>query len=191
MLAPRGFTSYGSNCVRDVRDTLKFTKGKVVIHPHHGPSTVKKIANRTVRGEQTKYLTLITHADELSVSVPTEMAEEIGLRQVMDRDGVREIFEVLMGESGPYNRVWSRRFRDYTQRANSGDIETIAGLVRDLLRRNEERPISYGEKGVLNQANAMLTAELALSLDCDEEEATEMVTKAVLEDVTPELLALS
>lgn len=168
---------------------MKFTQGTVIIHPHHGPSTVKKIANRTIRGEQTKYLTLLTHAGDLSVSVPTKMAEEIGLREIMDIKGVQDIFEVLMGESEPFNRVWSRRFRDYNQRANSGDIAIVAGLVRDLLRRNEDKRISYGEMGVLRQATEMLTAELALSLKRDEEEVTELVEKAVLEDEAPKVLA--
>lgn len=166
---------------------MKFTQGKVVIHPHHGPATVAKVAPRKVRGEKTTYLTLTTHEGDLSVSVPADRAEEIGLRRVMDLAGAHEVFEELMGESGPYNRIWSRRFRDYTQRANSGDILTIAGLVRDLIRRNEEKRISYGEMGVLKQALNMLTAELSLSLEQDAEEVTAMVEAAVLEGESFEL----
>lgn len=159
---------------------MRFTRGKIVIHPHHGPSTVEKIAHRTVRGEQREYLTLLTHEGDLSVSIPSERAAEIGVRRVMDREAVQGIFEVLRDESMPHNRIWSRRFRDYTQRANSGDIATIAGLVRDLTRRNEERRISYGEMGILRQAGAVLVAELALSLGREPEEVSEMVDDAIL-----------
>lgn len=168
---------------------LKFTEGKVVIHPHHGPSTVKKISTRTIRGERTKYLTLLTHTGDLSVSVPSERAEEIGVRRVMDLDGARDIFKVLMDESGSFNRIWSRRFKDYTERVNSGNISTIAGLVRDLTRRNDERRISYGEMGVLREAQALLTAELALSLEIAPEEVMELVEDAVLNDVAPKFTA--
>lgn len=168
---------------------MQFTKGKVVIHPHHGPSTVEKIATRNVRGEQTKYLTLLTHEGDLSVSMPTERAEELGVRRVMDLEGVRSIFDVLTDESGPHNRIWSRRFKDYTERLNSGVVATIAGLVRDLTRRNEERRISYGEMGVLREAHALLTAELALSLDRTAEQVAELVEEAVLNRVTPTFTA--
>ncbi len=168
---------------------MQFTKGKIVIHPHHGPSTVQEIATRTIRGERTKYLTLLTHEGEISVSMPTDRAEELGIRRVMDLAGVREIFDVLMDESGPHNRIWSRRYKDYTQRLNSGDVATIAGLVRDLMRRNEERRVSYGEMGVLREAHALLTAELALSLDRTAEQVAQMVESAVLNDVAPKFTA--
>lgn len=169
---------------------LKFTKGKVVIHPHHGPSTVKKVASRTVRGERISYLTLLTHDGDLSVAIPAERAEEIGVRRVMDASGAADVFEVLMGESGSHDRVWSRRFKDYTNRLNTGDVATIAGLIRDLIRRNEERRISYGEMGILREATALLTAELALSLKRTPEQVEEMVRAAVLEGVAPKITGL-
>lgn len=168
---------------------MKFIVGDTVIHPHHGPSTVKKVANRNMRGKRIEYVTLETGHEGLVVAVPIKQADEIGLRPVMDVGAVEGIFDVLMGESEPYNRVWSRRFRDYTQRANSGDMPTVAGLVRDLLRRNEERPISYGEKGVLKQAFDMLSAEMSLSLDRAVAEIEVLVEAAVLKDEAPQLLA--
>lgn len=167
---------------------MQFTEGKVVIHPHHGPSTVTKVANRNIRGKRIKYVTLEAHADGLVVAVPTDRADEIGLRRVMDKAGVEEIFEVLTDESEPHNRVWSRRFRDYTQRANSGDITVVAGLVRDLIRRNEERPISYGEKGVLKQAFDLLSAEMSLSLERTVEDIEEIVHDTVMEREVPATL---
>lgn len=169
------------------RAELQFTKGKVVIHPHHGPSTVKRIAKRTVRGERATYVTLLTEHGDLSVSIPSERAAEFGVRDVMGIEGVREIFEVLMEESGSYQRIWSRRFKDYTERLNSGDVHTIAGLIRDLTRRNEERRISYGEMGILREATALLSAELALSLDVSPEQVSELMNEAALNDVAPEL----
>lgn len=166
---------------------MKFTKGQVVVHPHHGPATVKKIASRTLRGEKKQYLTLVTHQDEMSVSVPADLAEEMGVRPLMDAKGVKQIFDILTGESSPFDKVWSRRFKDYTERLNSGDIITIAGLIRDITRRNHDSRVSYGEMGVLRDASGPLIAELALALEIDEERASQLVEEAILEGVSPKL----
>lgn len=166
---------------------MNFTKGQIVVHPHHGPATVKKISSRTLRGEKKQYLTLLTHQDEMSVAVPVDLAEEMGVRPLMDAAGVKEIFEILTGESSPFDKVWSRRFKDYTERLNSGDVITTAGLVRDITRRNHESRVSYGEMGVLRDATGPLVAELALALDAEKEKVEEVIEQAILEGEMPKL----
>lgn len=166
---------------------LKFTKGQIVVHPHHGPATVKKIASRTLRDEKKQYLTLVTHQDEMSVAVPVDLAEEMGVRPLMDAEGVMNIFEILAGESSPFDKVWSRRFKDYTERLNSGDVIVTAGLVRDITRRNHESRVSYGEMGVLRDATGPLVAELALALDTEPEVIEGLMEKAILEGELPKL----
>lgn len=164
---------------------MKFTKGQIVVHPHHGPATVKKIASRTLRGEKKQYLTLHTHQDEMSVSVPADLAEEMGVRPLMDPAGVKKIFAILAGESSPFDKVWSRRFKDYTERLNSGDVIVTAGLVRDITRRNHDSRVSYGEMGVLRDAMGPLVAELVLALEVEQEEIEEIIETAILEQKVP------
>lgn len=165
--------------------SLKFTKGQIVVHPHHGPATVKKISSRTLRDEKKQYLTLETHQDQMSVAVPVDLAEEMGVRPLMDTAGVKEIFGILSGESSPFDKVWSRRFKDYTERLNSGDVITTAGLVRDITRRNHESRVSYGEMGVLRDATGPLVAELSLALEIEPESVQELIDKAILENELP------
>src|SRR5690625_7581232 len=88
----------------------------------------------------------------MSVAVPVDLADEMGVRPLMDSKGVKEIFEILTGESSPFDKVRSRRFKDYTERLNSGDVITTAGLVRDIMRRNHENRGPYGEMGGLRGA---------------------------------------
>ena len=167
--------------------SLKFTKGQIVVHPHHGPTTVKSITSRTLRDEKKEYLDLLTHDDEMSVAVPADQAEEMGVRPLMDMDGVKKIFGILVDDSSPFDKVWSRRFKDYTERLNSGDVETTAGLVRDITRRNHESRVSYGEMGVLRDATGPLVAELSLALDVDKETVENLIEQAILEKEMPNL----
>src|SRR5690554_1415673 len=78
---------------------LSFSTGQVVVHPHHGPATIKKIATRTLRQERKRYLKLEVHHTELSVAVPEDRAVEIGVRPVVDRAEVIELVDVLLGPS--------------------------------------------------------------------------------------------
>src|SRR5690625_7763147 len=97
----------------------------------------------------------------MSVAVPVDLADEMGVRPLMDSKGVRGIFEILTGESSPFDKAWSRRFKDYTERLNSGVGITTAGLVRDPPRRNHHNRLPYGEPGALRADVARLSTELA------------------------------
>lgn len=166
---------------------MKFSKGQVIVHPQHGPATVDKVSTRSIRGERKKYLMLTVQSDGMQVALPVDLAEEIGVRSVIDADGVQEIFELLVAESEPFDNVWSRRFKSYTERLRSGNLRTLAGLIRDLTRRNEEKKVSYGEANILREATATFTAELAIALKASEELVEDMITTAVLERTVPNL----
>ena len=106
---------------------MNFSPGQVVVHPHHGPATIAKIANRKIRNSTVRYLKL--EVDELSVAIPVDRAEEMGVRALIDTAAVREVFATLTAESEPNETVWSRRMKQNTTRLRSGDINTVAGLV--------------------------------------------------------------
>src|SRR5690625_351976 len=169
------------------RVALEFSTGQVVVHPHHGPATVKRTFSRSIRGERRKYLRLQVHHDDLLVAVPVETAEEIGVRPTIDLEEVREIFDVLLAESGKQEKVWSRRIKSNTERLRTGDMKTVAALIRDLTRQNDEKRLAFGEMKLLRDATGPFVAELALVLSKDAEEVTEMMNAAILEDVKPEL----
>lgn len=166
---------------------LQFAKGQVVVHPHHGPATVTRLAFRTVGEQRTRYLTLRIRRDDLEVSLPVDRAEEIGVRSVLDAAGVQRIFETLAGPGQAFDKVWSRRVKDFTERLRSSDIFVVAGLVRDITRQNEQKKVSYGEMNLLNDARALVTAELAVALGLAEDEIGEMIEPAVLEGTLPTL----
>ena len=166
---------------------MEFSKGQVLIHPQHGPATVTKVTSRVIQGERRRYLILKVHTDGMSVSLPVDATEEIGVRPVMDAARVREVFEQLANEGEPFDKVWSRRFKHNTERLRSGDLIKVAGLIRDVTRRDDEVKVSYGEANLLNEARDLLTAELALALRVTQERAVELVEAAVRERLVPEL----
>lgn len=165
---------------------MQMSKGQVFIHPQHGPATVTKVTSRVIQGERRRYLILNVHADDMSVSLPVDAAEEIGLRPVMDTKRVQEVFEALADEGEPFDKVWSRRFKHNTERLRSGDQLKIAGLVRDVTRRDDEVKVSYGEANLLREATELLSAEMAIALEITPERAVALIESAVREKAVPD-----
>ncbi|WP_406727377.1 CarD family transcriptional regulator [Streptomyces sp. GD-15H] len=159
---------------------MQFSIGQTVVHPHHGPATVAQVLDRSVRGETRRYVQLQVHRSDLSIAVPVEKTHEVGLRPVYAPAQAQELLGVLEAPTGEQEETWSRRFKANQEKLRVGDLLLTAGVVRDLIRRQEERGLSTGEKDMLHHARRPVLAELALSLSLPDGEAERLLDSAVL-----------
>lgn len=157
---------------------MRFEVGETVVYPHHGAATIEDVHNRTVRGQERLYLKLKVAQGDLTIEVPAEKVEEVGVRDVIDQDGLNHVFEVLRAEFTEEPTNWSRRYKANIEKLASGDVIKVSEVVRDLWRREQDRGLSAGEKRMLTKARQILVSELALAEKIDEEHA-----EAVLDDV--------
>lgn len=160
---------------------MQFTEGQTVIHPHHGPAKVIGAITRTIRGTAVDYIELLICNTGLNICIPVVKATEIGIRAVAGTSMLDELVCVLTRPSGPQETQWARRFKAQRMEVATGDPMRIAAVVRDLLRRREERGISLAEKDLLKEASAPLLAEIALAVEAPEDKARAVVTALVLE----------
>lgn len=160
---------------------MQFTEGQTVIHPHHGPATVLGSTTRTIRGTAVDYIELRICETGLNICIPVAKATEIGIRAVAGTVMLDELVDVLIRPSGPEEKQWARRFKAQRMEVATGDPMRIAAVVRDLLRRREERGISLAEKDLLKEASAPLLAEIALAVEAPEGKARAVVTALVLD----------
>lgn len=158
---------------------MQFTEGQIVVHPHHGPADVTGIVTRQIRGVPVEYINLTIQSTSLAISVPMEKADEVGLREVFDAEQVERLLAVLQAPTGHEEQAWSRRFKENNEKLSTGDLFVIAGVVRDLTRRLEDKGLSAGEKDMLKTARKPLLAELALATGVSEEEAERMLDGAI------------
>lgn len=166
---------------------MRFLNGQTVVHPHHGPATVTGVDMRSVKGEPVAYLRLRVLHNDLVLGAPLDRAEEIGIRPLLHGEQLPEVFNELTGENGYEEREWSRRIKANVARLRSGEVLTVAGLVRDLTRRDHAKGVSAAEKALLKDARGPLVAELAIVLSLTEEQAEAVVEAAILEGAVPEL----
>lgn len=158
--------------------------GNTIVHPHHGPATVISTEMRTLRGKEMEYVNLEITDGKLHVSVPAASIEEIGLRELADKEDLAKLAEVLAGPSGQQETQWSRRIKAQREEVSSGDPIRLAGVVRDLVRRNVENPLGTAEKDLLRQAISPLVAEVAIAVGRTEDEADAVIRQIVLDEST-------
>ncbi len=152
---------------------MRFSAGQILVHPHHGPTSVMTVTNRTFRGREMPYLLLRVQATDLIVGIPLENVELVGLREVFGGEQLEELMSVLRAPTGPEEPQWSRRMKDHEEKLASGDLLQTAEVVRDLIRRHEAHTLSRTETILLRRSSRPLITELRLALDLTPEDAAE------------------
>jgi CarD family transcriptional regulator len=129
------------------------------------------VSEKTIRGETQTYLRLKVAQGDLIIQVPAANVEMVGVRDVIDKKGVKQVFDVLRAEFVEEPTNWSRRYKANLEKLASGDVVKVSEVVRDLWRRDQDRGLSAGEKRMLAKARQILISELALARKVDEEKA--------------------
>jgi CarD family transcriptional regulator len=147
--------------------------GDKVVYPHHGAGTVVKKEKRKVLGEEREYLQIQILHNDMTVQVPTENADRVGLRKVIDETTVEQVLKALRGSGTTMPKNWNRRFKHNRDKMKTGDIFELAEVVRNLSLRDHEKGLSTGEKQMFVKAKKILVSELMYAKGMDEEEAAE------------------
>ena len=158
---------------------MTFTVGETVVYPNHGAAVIEEIETRTIKGEDREYLVLrIVAQQDLVVRVPAMNLDLVGVRDVVDKEGLERVFDVLRAAHVEEPTNWSRRYKANLEKLHSGDVMKVAEVVRDLWRRERDRGLSAGEKRMLAKARQILVSELALAEHTNEDKA-----EAILDEV--------
>ena len=147
-----------------------FNIGDKVVYPMHGAGVIEAIEEKEVLGQKQKYYIMKLPIGEMKVMVPMDNVEEVGLREIIDRDGVPRVMEILKGKKSKMSSNWNRRYRANMEKIRTGDIFEVAEVVRNLAIRDAEKGLSTGEKKMLDNAKQILISELVLAQDTTEEQ---------------------
>ncbi len=150
---------------------MPFDVGDRVVYPQHGAAVIEKRETKAFFGEEREYLVLKVAFGDLTVMVPADNTDEVGLREVINDEEVEEVFAVLRKKEARMPTNWSRRYKNHVEKLKSGDIYQVAEVVRNLTLRDNEKGLSAGEKRMLAKAKQILVSELTFALNVDEVEA--------------------
>ncbi len=159
--------------------------GDKVVYPHHGAGTVVKREKKDVLGEKREYLTIKILHNDMTVNVPADNAERVGLRKVIDEEAVKKVVKYLTSGGTEMPKNWNRRFKHNRDKMKTGDIYELAEVVRNLALRDGEKGLSTGEKQMYVKAKKILASELMYAKTMTEDEALEWLEETLREGAKP------
>ena len=159
---------------------LEFSLNEFIVYPAHGVGQIISIEEQEIAGSVLELYVIIFEKDKMTLRVPTNKAEEVGMRSLSSPDMVSQALTTLKGKPKVKRAMWSRRAQEYEQKINSGDLLAIAEVVRDLHRNDEQREQSYSERQLYEAALDRLTREVAAVEDGDEVAAARKVDSVLV-----------
>ena len=155
-----------------------FNIGEKIVYPMHGAGTIDAIEEKNILVEKQNYY-IIKMPGEVKVMVPTDKAEEVGVRNVIGKDEAAKVMSVLGQNETEMSQNWNKRYRDNMDKMKSGDIYEVADVVRNLSFKQKEKGLSTGEKKMLNNAKQILVSELVLAEHASQEEVEQLVENKI------------
>tara|TARA_S200000501_G_scaffold197933_1_gene186244 strand:- start:129 stop:632 length:504 start_codon:yes stop_codon:yes gene_type:complete len=153
----------------------EFKIGEVVVYPKHGVGEIVKIETMEVSSIKTKFYVVKMEQSKLTIRVPLDKQEEVGLRKICSKKIVDEVFDTLKLKPKIRRIMWSRRAQEYDAKIFSGEPLKIAEVVRDLFRKNSQSDQSYSERQMFQVAIERLAREVAAVEKTDYFQSTEKI----------------
>jgi CarD family transcriptional regulator len=154
---------------------LEFRANDYVVYPAHGVGKILTIEEQEIAGTKLELFVISFEKDKMTLRVPTAKASSTGMRSLSSPDLVEQALKTLKGKAKVKRAMWSRRAQEYEQKINSGDLISIAEVVRDLHRAEDQPEQSYSERQLYEAALERLTREVAAVERLDEKNAAQKV----------------
>ena len=154
---------------------LEFSVGDHVVYPAHGVGSIQGVETQEVAGMSLEVYIITFDHEKMTLRVPTKKAKTAGLRPLAEGNVVSQALTTLKGRARVKRTMWSRRAQEYDQKINSGDLISIAEVVRDLYRAENQPEQSYSERQLYEAALDRMAREIAAVNKMSETEAVRLV----------------
>jgi CarD family transcriptional regulator len=138
-----------------------FKLSEFVVYPAHGVGQIVAMEEQEVAGFRLELFVINFVKDKMTLRVPTSKVTGVGMRKLSDPEAARRSLEILTGRARIKRTMWSRRAQEYEAKINSGDINAIAEVVRDLYRSEAQPEQSYSERQLYEAALDRMMREIA------------------------------
>ncbi len=148
-----------------------FKVGDNAVYPAHGVAVIKRIEEKKVGGEVKSFYVLQVVDNQMTIMVPTDNAESVGLRQIISDGEVKKVYNILKDRDVKIdNTTWNRRYREYMDKIKTGSVYEIAEVLRNLFMLRHSKDLSFGERKMLDHAKHLLVKEISLARKKNEAE---------------------
>ena len=158
---------------------LSFVVGDYVVYPKHGVGRVVELQSQEIAGAKLELYVLRFEKERMTLRVPTNKAEAVGMRKLSSSVTMGEALTTLKGKPKVKRTMWSRRAQEYEAKINSGDLISIAEVVRDLHRADSQPEQSYSERQLYESALDRMAREVAAANRIDKDAAVALLGKSL------------
>jgi CarD family transcriptional regulator len=156
---------------------LAFKIGELIVYPAHGVGKITAIEEQEIAGAKLELYIVDFEREKLRLKVPTNRAEQKGMRRLADRGLIEHAMKVIRGRARIKRTMWSRRAQEYDAKINSGDLIAVAEVVRDLYRSDRQPEQSYSERQLFEQALFRMARELAAVRKVDDDQSVKELSE--------------
>ncbi|MCC5979434.1 MAG: CarD family transcriptional regulator [Salinarimonas sp.] len=158
---------------------LGFKAGEAVVYPAHGVGRITAIEEQEIAGFKLELYVVSFEKDKMVLRVPTSKAESVGMRKLAETGLVQKALDTMAGRARVKRTMWSRRAQEYEAKINSGDLISVAEVVRDLYRSDAQPEQSYSERQLYEAALERVVSEIASVNGATETEALKLIEDAL------------
>lgn len=158
-----------------------FKAGDNVVYPSHGVGKILAVEESAVGGMTLSLFVIYFEKEKLSIRIPVNKAQKIGLRRIIDNKEMNKVMEILLNKPKSHRGIWSKRAIEYETKINSGDLLLIAEVIRDLYRDSTNKDRSYSEKVIYDMALDRLSSEYSLLHKMDKKKSLEKIIEVIEE----------
>ena len=162
---------------------LQYSIGDFIVYPSHGVGEITSIQTFEIAEEKLEMYNVIFEKEKMTLKIPTIKAKEIGIRKVSSKANLKKTLEILNGKAKIRRTMWSRRAQEYESKINSGSLNELTEVVRDLFRNSNQPEQSYSERQLYESARDRLAREVAVVEKTDDDKAVEKI-EIILNDAT-------
>jgi len=156
--------------------------GGYAVYPGRGVARIVELTTQEIAGQRSEFLVLRLVADDSRILIPSGNAERVGLREIVAPAEAKKIWEILGRRTrrrAAHGVTWSRQFRAYQDKVRSGSVFEVAEVLRDLMRLQTRKELSFGEHRLLESARSLIVQELA-AVQASEAKEIEREIKAIV-----------
>ena len=157
-----------------------FHIGDKVVHPMHGAGVIDGIVTEKVGPAKQDYYVFKMPVGGLVLKIPVATSEIIGLRNIVSAEEANALIEAIATMRVDMTSNWNHRYRENMERLKSGDLHSVAVVIKGLTQRDNERGLSNGERKMLHTAKQILVSELVLSMETNSREVESRINAAML-----------
>ncbi len=140
---------------------LKYKIGEFVVYPAHGVGKIVALEEQEIAGAKLELFVIDFEKDKMRLRVPLNKCDSVGMRKLSDKNMAEDAMKVLTGKARVKRTMWSRRAQEYEAKINSGDLISVAEVVRDLYRSDRQPEQSYSERQLYESALDRMAREIA------------------------------